>query len=107
MDGPSPGGDVFTLTQVVHQHTVVQIHFEVAGGQWIQGLILIVLAFHNGLAQFGGILLVRSAVGLFQTVSNVGDLADVVTQVTENRARGLRRVPVQIDERFERALVAG
>ena len=44
---------------------------------------------------------------MFQTVSNVGDLADVVTQVTENRACGFRRVPVQIYERFERALVAG
>ena len=44
MDGPGPGGDFFALSldggngakgfahaQVVHQHTVVQIHFQVAG----------------------------------------------------------------------------
>lgn len=114
MDGPGPGGDFFSLSldggngtkgfahaQIVHQHTVVQIDFQITGSQRVQGLILIVLSFKNGLVQFGGLLLVRGTVGTLQTIGDVGDFASVVTQIVEHHVRGFWRIPMQIHERLE------
>ena len=89
MNGPGPGGDFFSLSldggngtkgfahaQVVHQHAVVQIHFQITGSQRVQGLILIVLAFKNGFTEFGGLFLVRGTVGTLQAIGDVGDLLE-------------------------------
>ena len=92
MNGPGPGGDFFALlldsgdgaqgfahAEVIHQHTVVQIHFQIAGSQWVLGLVLIILALENGLAKFGGLFLVRGTIRMFQAIGDVGDFVDVVT----------------------------
>lgn len=114
MNGPGPGGDFFALlldsgdgtqglahAQVVHQHTVVQIDFQITGSQRVQGLILIVLAFKNGFTEFGGLFLVRGTVGTLQAIGDVGDFVGIVTQIVEHHVRGFWRIPMQIHERLE------
>lgn len=44
---------------------------------------------------------------MFQAIGDVGDFAGVVAQIVEYHVRGFRRIPVQVHERLERALVAG
>ena len=120
MNGPGPGGDFFAFlldswdgtqgfahAQVVHQHTVIQIDFQITGSQRVQGLILIVLAFKNGFTEFGGLFLVRGTVGTLQAIGDVGDFVGIVTQIVEYHVRGFWRIPMQIHERLERALVVG
>ena len=51
--------------------------------------------------------MVRRAIGFLQGVGDARDLRGEVTQVAEHRARGARRVTMQVDERLERATVVG
>lgn len=101
------GAEGFAHTQVVDQDAVIEVDGEVAGGERVEDVTLVVGAFLDGGLELFALANLAGFVGLRQPFGLGVQLGREVAQVRQHVVGGGRRVAVQIDQRLERALLVG
>lgn len=107
LDGLDPD-EGLAEAEVVDQDAVVQVKIEVPGGQRVEDVALVVLAFEQVLAVLVGPLEVRTPIGSLQLVDLCTELGlEFAKVLVEHGVQCCRGVAVQVDQRVEDALAIG
>lgn len=101
------GADGLAHAQVVDQHAVIEVDGEIGGGERVEDVALVAGAFGDGGAQLFAFADFGRLAGGEQGFGLGVELASELAQVFQHGVRGGGCVPVQVDERLERALVVG
>lgn len=88
------GAEGASQAQVIHEDAVIEVDEEVAGGEGVEDVALVVVALLDGGAQLLALAGLGCLGGGEQRLGLGGELAGELAQVLEHGVRGGGRVPV-------------